>query len=279
MQVSYEKYAMLSGVLMAAAIGIGGGYLLQTWDQEPSGTNSSAVQSNAKVEPNFPMGPGQITASSPSQVVRADAQSMFVLDASGNLLVDEKTESVLNSLLIILPANPTPLQRREVEAIARTGLPDKAAEKAANLIRNYVDYRKAASVFAAQPDPENLAAQREMEDRRVALHRRYFDPATAEALFGVRDAQQIYSLEVMRVASDNTLNAAEKKQQIKALHQALPPKIAALEVNGQEFSAELEEQIAALRQRGAPDEEVKHLRIQYFGGEATPVKPAIDIKK
>lgn len=277
MQISYKKYALFSGILVAAAIGISGGYLLQTWDQEPSGINSSAAQSDAKAEPNFPIGPGQMAASSPSQVVRADAKSMFVLDASGNLMVDEKTESVLNSLLSILPLNPTPLQRQEVETTARIGLPEKAAEKAANLIRNYIDYRKAASTFAAQPDPENLAAQREMEDRRVALHRRYFDPATAEALFGVRDAQQIYSLEVLRVASDNTLSAAEKQQQIKALHQALPPKIAALEVNGQEFSAELEEQIAALRQRGAPDEEVTHLRIQYFGGEAAP--RAIEIKK
>lgn len=266
-RAAFERYAISGAICLAVVIGASSAYLLQTsgYGQPDETVLPPAGASQAVQPPDFVVGPGDI-ASSPQP--DTPVKSMFEFNENGDLLVNQNTELALDSLLARLPSEPTAEDVKTTEAAARSGLPEKAANKAAELFREYATYRKAISALPGQPEPDDPIEERDAYDNKVAhLRSRHFDIRTSEALFGVREAQRIYSAQVLRVASNGALSTAEKEQQIKALHQALPPKVAELEFNGAEFSAEIEVQVATVRLRHGSDEDVKNLRRQYFGVE------------
>lgn len=268
-----DRYVIASAILAAIVIGVSTAYLLHASGDDPA--SDSAVRASAQDDTRslaeFLVGPGHISFSSLQQIAAPVAKSPFKTDKGGNLLVDQDTETALDSLLAKLPADPTKADLQNIEEAARAGLPDNAVGKAVALLRQYIIYREEISALPGQPEPNDPADEREAYDNKVAyLRSRHFDMPTSEALFGVREAQRIYNSQVLRVVSNNALSASEKEQQLKALHQALPQKVAALEFNGTEFSAELEEQVALLRLNHGSDEDVKNLRHQYFGLEVAP---------
>jgi lipase chaperone LimK len=269
-----ERYIIAGAILAAIVIGAGSAYMLHAShdDLAADGTiRSSAQHDAAKPLADFVIGPGYTSFSLLQQIAEPAAKSPFRADKAGKLLMDQDTENALDSLLAMLPAEPSRTDLQNIEEAARAGLPDKAADKAAALLRQYIIYREEISKLPGQPEPNDPAEEREAYDKKVAyLRSRHFDMPTSEALFGIREAQRIYSAQVLRVVSNNALSATEKEQQLKALHEALPQKVAALEFNGAEFSAELEEQVALLRVNHASDEDVKNLRHQYFGLEVAP---------
>jgi lipase chaperone LimK len=267
-QSAFHKLLLCSATVLCACVGIGGAYLLQAATAEPSveaeqqapSPASAAAPTTVVLAPRMPV---------PEAAVRsAEGKSRFSVDPKGNLLVDDKTEAVLDGFLAALPPDATAVQRQDLETRVRVGLPEEAAARALQLMRAYIEYRKAYAQLPEPEDAEDVAQQRQAADVRIALRRKYFDKDSAAAMFGAREARQIYSLEVARIALDSTLGAEAKAQSIKSLHAALPPRIAAMEFNrSAEFSAEVEERVAFLRLRGAPEEEVRHARYQYFGIE------------
>ena len=268
----FGRYGILITIFAALIVGIGAGYLLQrlNHDQQADSRGQLPAPANASTAENFVVGPGQLGSSLHAQDTQVKAKVLFRLDRHGDLLVNQSTETALDSLLAQLPAEPTAADLHKIETAARVGLPDGAAEKAVKLLRNYIAYRDAVSALPGQPEPDDPVEQRDAYANKIAhLRSRHFEVATSEALFGVREAQRIYSSEVLRIASNNALSPAEKVQQIKMLHQSLPPKVAALEFNGSEFSAELEQQVAVIRLRHGSDEDVQNLRRQYFGIETS----------
>jgi lipase chaperone LimK len=272
MRITFARYGIFSTIVAAVFIGIGVAYVLQKLEYGRSAdvTVQSHVREDTAIQPIYVFGPGGIAPPSHSREPDMQVKSKFKVDKNGDLLIDQDTESALDSLLATLPADPTTAQVQKVEAAARAGLPDKAAIKATALFREYAAYRKAFDLLPAPPEPGAPLGEKEAFHNKVAyLRSRHFDTPTLETLFGVREAQRIYSSEVMRVVADNTLSAAEKEQRIRALHQALPPKIGALEFNNEAFSAALEQQVATLRLRNASEEDVRNLRHQYFGIERT----------
>lgn len=269
MHDALERYGIICAILAAIFIGVGAGYVMQAsgFGQLPdTGLQSSAR--NDATPYDFVIGPGHIAFSALAQKTNTGVKSPFRLDKDGNLIVNQSTENALDGLLATLPSEPTKSDMQRVEAAARIGLPDLAAHKAVTLLRDYIYYRNALSALPGQPEPDAPAEERDAFDGKVAyLRSRHFDTPTSEALFSVREAQRIYSAEVLRVAANDKLSDAEKQQQIKTLHESLSPKIAALEFNSTEFSAEIEVQVATVRLRHGSDEDVRNLRHQYFGIE------------
>lgn len=274
-----QQFWMYSAILACALFGFGSAYVLQTMGDDQLEENAQAPEAKPENDSDFVIGPGHMP-SPPMQKRDAEPKSQFALDQNGALLINENTETVLEHFLAMLPSDATEAQLKNIEAKVRAGLPQDAAAKAASLMRAYIDYRQAQNQLAQEPEPQNLTDERRAADKTIALRRKYFDRDIADAIFGVRETQQIYSLEVARIASDNTLSAESKAQQIKSLHAALPRNIAALEFNrSDDFSPELEERVAELRRRGAANEEIRHLRYHYFGMEVPEADQALENKK
>jgi lipase chaperone LimK len=271
----FGRYGISITIFTAVIVGIGSGYLLQRlnhdWQADSREQLPAPLDAAASTE-NFVVGPGHLDPPLHAQHTEVKAKILFKLDQHGDLVVNQSTETALDSLLVLLPAEPTAADLHTIETAARAGLPDGAADKAVKLLREYIAYRDTISALPGQPEPDDPVEQRDAYANKIAhLRSRHFEVATSEALFGVREAQRIYSSEILRIASNNALSPAEKEQQIMMLHQSLPPKVAALEFNGSEFSAELEQQVAMIRLRHGSDEDVQNLRRQYFGIE-TPTR-------
>lgn len=264
-----HKLLLCSAYLLCAGAGIAGAYLLdyllQAAPAGPAGDvrPQTPPAASAAAAPNVVPARERMAAPAPHS---SQGTSPFSLDLKGNLLVDDNTESILDGFLATLPSEASAAQRRELETRVGAGLPQEAASRAVRLMRAYIAYRKA---FAQLPEPEDakdVDQQREAANARIALRRRYFDKESAGAMFGSREALHMYSIEVAGIASDKTLDAEARAQGIKSLHAALPAGIAAMEFNRpEEFSAEVEARVALLRLSGAPDQEIRHARHQYFG--------------
>lgn len=269
MRILTGKGMLCAAMVVAATAGIAGGYLLHARDADrlPATMPSSAVAANAADERVFIAGPGRLPGlPSAASVSGPGSTSRFAVSDEGELLIDEKTEVLLDQYLSALPPDATAARQERQAREMVYGLPAGAAARALDLMHAYVLLRKAEAVLAQEEDPVGLDEMKAVVQRKIALRRKFFERDAADALFGMREAQQIYGIEVARIAADASLDEEGKRQAVRALHAALPARVAAVEFNRlEDFSVELEMRVAQLRLHGAPDEEIRHLRRQYFG--------------
>lgn len=176
------------------------------------------------------------------------------LDEAGNVIVDHRALTALRDGFASID-RLDPAQLAELQDIIRNGLPPPAGEQTATIVGNYYEYQLAAQTMLGGSAGESIGGSEAQLERLIALRQSYFGAETAEKLFGDEQAYARFTLESMRIASDDSLPPEEKQKRQEALAQTLP--------------ASLKGESAAPKSENAP---------QAPGGAAAPVERRSDFQ-
>ncbi len=197
-----------------------------------------------------------------------DPGELFLPDGTGILPRDARTRMALETLDARLPDT----ERRQEMAALRDwldeALPGPAAEDAQQLFRAWRAYQdELRESFPHGRSEDGLEAARERLDGLMALRRKHFGEQDGQALFATGEAQSRFYLEAMAVQRDPDLTERQRRERTRALRKNLPDEAAELHRRAV-ADPQLREQVRRLREQGASEAEVQHLREQHLGVEA-----------
>ncbi len=152
-----------------------------------------------------------------------DAARLFELGFGGGLMLDRDTRASIEALINTMPPEPSAQDMQRLQQALRAGLPFVEAEKAYKLISNYRSYsREVQREMLPMGIPKNQDEARLLYDRMDAMKSRYFDEATANALFGADERFARLTMEAGFIEQDLALTAEQKSQAIEVLRAKLP---------------------------------------------------------
>jgi lipase chaperone LimK len=268
------KNRLLFGFALAAAVFVSCGAV---WIiHAPSGLAPAAVLApgaapgSGTVDAN-PFAKGEYMAQPAAQAPSANTGTgVFKLDDKGRLALDADTRIRLEMLVSALPANATMHELQEAELAAVEGLPQPAAKEAVHILRAYVGYTRADAALNAEFAAAAGITPEAMLDKVIALRRQHLGTETADALFAEQERHDRYGIRIAMLEADPKLTAQEKLTRMEALQRTLPGDAAAIgaEIDASRSALLMEQEVAALRQQGATEAQVRQLRERQVGPEA-----------
>lgn len=253
------------GLCIATAVGLW--IYVETTDTPTRGAMSTPAASDAMASGSTTSAIRSPAATSPRSV--EDAARLLELGVSGDLSIDMHTRGALDILLASLGATPTPADFQRLEDALRRSVPGEAATQAMGLVRRYAAYTRAAAMDSstqqAPATPEELKA---LLDKSIALRRQHFDPDTAQALFGAEEEQTRLDLELQAIEADPRLSPQEKLARARTLSERGPRGLPGLQAPVPAAQAEMETEVAALRQQGATPAQIEQARTRHLGADS-----------
>lgn len=231
--------------------------------------------SNASVTPDgAPIGTTRTNAA-PASLAGTDVDGRFHLDASGNLLITEDIRRIFDYFLSTQGEEPLTgsLQRLRTHITGQLQAP--ANSQALALLDQYLDYkRQLVQLERDLPLLADLTALRQREAAVQSLRARIFSADVHQAFFVNEEAYNSFTLQRLAIQRDAGMEPAAKAAAIDQLRAALPEDLQALAAS--QLQAELRVQVGALQAAGGNPEQVRQLRQQLVGAQATSRLEALD---
>lgn len=157
----------------------------------------------------------------------------------------------------------------QIQSELQRRLPPLQAQKAQRLLGLYIAFKRELVDLEAKPDLSGnaVAAVRKRLLAMQDLRGRYFTADEVEGMFGFEDAYDMDAIARLEIDQDPSLNAQQKKQRLAALDAAMAPNLRK-DREASYVVANLEQQVQALRAKGASDDEIYRLRAQAFDPQA-----------
>lgn len=274
-----KKFLLLSPLLFAACVALM--LYLRPVDiphqlaESQSQLTITALKQQPGAAPSLPS-----TAPSPSQALPASFQGtevdgVFRLDAAGQLLISEDIRRIFDYFLAAVGEEPLQRSVERLQAYIASQLQGPAREQALSLLAHYLDYKRQLVLLERDlPQLANLDALRQRELAVQALRERIFDRETLQAFFAREQAYNQFSLQRLAIVHDSSLDDAGKALAIEQLRGSLPAEIQDSLVP--QLQQQLRLQTAQLQAAGAAPEQIRQLRQQLVGPEATRRLEALD---
>jgi lipase chaperone LimK len=201
----------------------------------------------------------------PASLQGTDVDGELRVDAQGNLLVSIGVRRVFDYFLSTLGEEDLETIKARIATHLGEHLPATAAQQAWRLLNNYLDYQHALSELPLQS--RDAKGVRNAIKQRQQLRQVWLGAEVADAFFGFEDALDNFTVARMEVMEHPNLSDQEKQHQVMMLEQNLPSPI--LEAKQRLLApVDVGKQVAALRESGASEAQVRALREQTFGAEA-----------
>jgi lipase chaperone LimK len=248
--------------LPLALAAIGAAYLLY-----PSGPDEPLPTPPAYIGPAVAaaqFGPGLAMSNTAGHSAAPARTPVFAVDRNGELILGPDTTIALDVLLTQFPERPDREDMARLEGRIKEGLRDRAARDAERFLRAYLAYRKGEAEIEAQP---RAATSEAVLEQIIALRRQHFGAQLADALFAAREEQSRFDIQAARIKADPVMNFQEKTARLEALRTKMHG-AAVLEEDKSAGSQALRataQQVALLRERGAPESEIRQLRERALG--------------
>ena len=120
----------------------------------------------------------------------------------------------------------------------------------------------------------SLDAMRQRELAVQALRARLFSPEAHQAFFAQEEAYNQFTLQRLSIRHDASLSDQQKAEALDQLRAGLPEEMQEMLVP--QLQSELRQQTAILQANGASGEQIRQLRLQLVGAEATGRLEALD---
>ncbi len=208
------------------------------------------------------------TTAPPLSLAGTQVDGRFHLDASGNLLITEDIRRIFDYFLSTQGEESlaSSIQRLRSHIAGQLGAP--AQGQALALLDQYLDYKRQLVLLERDlPLLADLAALRQREAAVQALRARIFSAEAHQAFFASEEAYNSFTLQRLAIQRDASLDPATKAAAIDQLRSALPEELQGMVAS--QLQAELRVQVSALRAAGGNPEQVRQLRQQLVGAEAT----------
>lgn len=204
----------------------------------------------------------------PQSLRGTDVDGSFHVDAAGNLIITEDIRRIFDYFLSTIGEEPLASSVMRLRQYISGQLPEPARAQAHTLLSQYLDYKQQLIMLERDyPQLASLEALRQRNRQVQALQARMFEPHVQEAFFALESEYNRFTLERMLIRQDPSLSDQAKGQAIDQLRASLPQSVQEAVVP--QLHIELIEQTEALRTSGAGAEQIRQLRQQVVGAEAT----------
>lgn len=194
-------------------------------------------------------------------------------DADGNLVIEPDIRRVFDYFLSAVGEDDVEQVKARIALHLAEMLPDSAARQAWELFERYEAYGEA---MEAMPQHDGtVAGMGESLKQRQQLRQEWLGQNVAEAFYGFEDAFDNYTLERMAVQQDESLSAEEQATRLQALEDNLPAPVREVRQRAN-LPVQVSQEVAALREAGATDHEIRALREVALGREAAERLEALD---
>ena len=211
----------------------------------------------------------------PSSLFGTEVPGELSADAAGNLILTRGVRTFFDYFLSASTEENAATLRARVAAAGRARLPRNAAAQLMDLYDSYVAYRVLAREAAAASPGDGLA---QATARLQAIRRARSEtlpPDAVRAFFADDDVYDDYQLSKAAILEDSTLGAADKAPKLSQLRDDLPASLRdgmSVWETVQNLNAVTDE----WRQHGGSPEELRAIREQLVGEEATTRLEALD---
>ena len=274
-----KKFLLLSPLLFAACLALA--LYLQPVDipAQLSGDAPQPIQ-RSDTPSASPSQIGMQTQVAPLKKLPASfggttVDGVFRLDANGNLLISEDIRRIFDYFLAAAGEEPLRTSVERLRAYIAAELPANAREQALVLLNQYLDYKRELVLLERDlPQMANLDALRQREAAVQALRARIFDSETQQAFFAREEAYNQFTLQRLAILQNSQLDDAGKAAAVDQLRNNLPAEMQDTVLP--QLQNELRQQTARLQAAGAKPEQIRQLRQQLVGAEATQRLEVLD---
>jgi lipase chaperone LimK len=211
----------------------------------------------------------------PSSFKGTQVDGSFQVDGAGNLLITTDIRHIFDYFLSSYGEESLKDSVKRLRAYIASQLPQPAQEQAQTLLTQYLDYKRdLVQLERDLPQMANLDALRQRESAVQALRARLFSAEAHQAFFAGEEAYNQFTLQRLAIQHDDKLDATAKGVAMDQLRASLPEELQ--ESVLPQLQNELHTQTEQLRAEGASAEQVRALRQQLVGAEATSRLETLD---
>lgn len=230
------------------------------------------------VEPTPAAAESAALSSLPPSFAGTAVDGQFRLDDAGNLLISMDIRRIFDYFLSAYGEERIQTSIARLQAYIRSQLDEPAEGQALALLEQYLDYkRQLIQLEKDLPQMASLEAMRQREQAVQNLRASIFSPEAHQAFFAQEEAYNQFTLQRLAIRHDPALNEQQKAEAMDRLRATLPEDMQEMLVP--QLQAELRQQTAALQAQGAAPEQIRQLRLQLVGAEATARLEALDQRR
>ena len=220
----------------------------------------------------------RLPADLPASFAGTRIDGSFRLDPSGNLVISEDIRRIFDYFLAAIGEEPLRNSVARLRAHITSQLPLPARDQALALLDSYLEYKRdLVHLERDLPQMASLDALRQREQSVQALRVRLFSNEVHQAFFAREEAYNQFTLQRLAIQHDGDLDDNAKAVAIEQLRNNLPPEMQDAVLP--QLQNDLRQQTARLRADGANPAQIRQLRQQMVGAEATLRLEALDQKR
>lgn len=183
-------------------------------------------------------------------------------DGDGNLVITRNIRDLFDYFFLALNEEGMETVTGRIREYIQLTLQGKAANEALSIFEDYLDYRNALSELRSsyKSTDDKTAIFAELK----ALRRQYFQPEVVTAFFSDEEADIHYSLQSMKVKTNDSLSQEQKEEMLAKLEDQLPEKQRE-RIRREREEQKLDQQIKELQAQGGNADEIYKLRKDFYG--------------
>ncbi|WP_104511330.1 lipase secretion chaperone [Acinetobacter indicus] len=215
---------------------------------------------------------------SPSQQ-DTEINCQLQLDSGNRLMVNEQTRNCFEYFITQYGEKSLEQIRQDFQRYIAQIHQEPALGQILDLWQRYLDYReRLGELQPPQLDPDSPQYYRSIFNSMKNLRQQFFSAYEIEGLFGVEDVYHDYTLERLSVMDNKQLSEAEKAQKLKALFEQLPED---WQANLEQLNKleDLRALTAEIKARGGSSAELRQMRLNLVGPEATQRLEQLDVER
>ena len=216
-------------------------------------------------------------ASKSQQDIQINCQ--LTTDAANRLIVNEATKNCFEFFITQLGEKNLDQIKADFIKFSQNSYSDPLKSQLIDLWGRYLQYREnLGDLQAPSFSKDDARYYQAILNSTQSIRKKFFSNYEIEGLFGVEDVYNEYTIKRMEVMDNAKLSAQEKAQKLKELFNNLPED---WKENLQQVTQldDLRQLTAEIKARGGSAEELRQMRTNLVGAEATTRLEKLDVQR
>ncbi|WP_336952277.1 lipase secretion chaperone [Acinetobacter sp. AS167] len=279
MDLSKKMIGIIIGSLLIILLAVIFWLKPNTESTETTSTSEKALQ-----QQTGPLTSTQLAASEAQNFASKSQQDTQIncqirADASNRLIVNEQTKDCFEYFITQYGEKTIEQIKADFLSYTKISYKEPVLSQLNNLWTRYIDYRsKLGDLPAPTADKESAKYYQQILVNTQNLRKKFFSNYEIQGLFGTQDTYDQYTVDRLEIMDNQKLSTAEKAQKLKELFEQLPEdwKENLKQLNQLE---DLRKLTAEIKARGGSAEELRQMRTNLVGPEATQRLETLDVQR
>lgn len=256
------------------------GWHLSTPTPSPSAPTSTPLQAGSEQPATTPLNLTRPATRSTDQHLPASLRDTEIdgqleVDAQGNLVITDQLRHLFDYFFSTVGEQSFEQASSAIRDYLASQLREPALAQALDLLDRYIDYKtELVELERRFPMVTELDGLRAREDAVQRLRASLFNAQEHAAFFASEEVYNQFTLERLAILHDPSLDPQDKAERIERLREGLPDELQQLLVP--QLHLTLRQQTQQLLDQGAEPEQLRQLRLNLVGPQATERLEALD---